>query len=317
MMSRPQLRFAVPDLISNSYFPAIAAVEFGYLRDEGYDATLQLLYPVPATMAALRDGQLDFVAGAAHATLTAFPGWRGARLLAALAQHMYWFLVIRSDLGVRRGDVQAIKGLRIGAAPGVDLGLRQLLLDAGVDPDADGIHIQPVPGTGEPTVSFGVTAARALAAGLIDGFWANGMGTEVAVRQGVGTVVLDVRRGDGPPPARGYTFPALVTTEERINNQPESVQAAIRALVRAQATLRADAGRAREIGVRLFPPQESELISTLIERDSPYYDATITADNVATLNAFARAAGLPVGDPPAGYADVVATRFAALWHSTM
>src|SRR5579859_3066704 len=123
-MSLPQLRFAIPDLISNSYFPVIAAVEFGYLRDEGYDATLQLLYPVPATMAALRNGDLDFVAGAAHATLTAFPEWQGARLLGALAQHMYWFLVVRSDLGVQRGDLQAIKGLRIGAAPGVDLGLR-------------------------------------------------------------------------------------------------------------------------------------------------------------------------------------------------
>ena len=133
-MAGERLRFAIPDLVSNSYFPAIAVVEFGYLQDQGYDASLELLYPVPATMAALRDGNLDFVAGAAHATLTAFPEWQGGKLLAALAQHMYWFLVLRSDLGAGRGDLQAIKGLRIGAAPGVDLGLHQLLLDAGMDP---------------------------------------------------------------------------------------------------------------------------------------------------------------------------------------
>jgi len=30
------------------------------------------------------------------------------------------------------------------------------------------------------------------------------MGTEVAVRRGVGTVVLDVRRGDGPKPCFNY-----------------------------------------------------------------------------------------------------------------
>jgi ABC-type nitrate/sulfonate/bicarbonate transport system substrate-binding protein len=288
-------------------------VEFGYVHDEGYDATLELLYPVPATMAALRDGNLDFVAGAAHATLTAFPEWQGAKLLGALAQHMYWFLVLRSDLRAGRGDLQAIKGLRIGAAPGVDLGLRQLLLDAGMDPARDKVSIMPVPGTGEPTVSFGVTAARALAAGLIDGFWANGMGAQVAVTEGVGTVVLDVRRGDGPASARGYTFPALVATDARIREQPESVAAAVRALVRAQATLRADATRAREIGVRLFPPEEAELISTLVERDAPFYDATITPETVQTVNAFAAAAGLPVGDRPLAYEDVVATQFSALW----
>ena len=43
-----------------------------------------------------------------------------------------------------------------------------------------------------------MTAAKALEDRKIDGFWANGMGAEVAVRRGVGTVVLDVRRGDGP-----------------------------------------------------------------------------------------------------------------------
>jgi len=36
---------------------------------------------------------------------------------------------------------------------------------------------------------------QALEEGKIDGFWANGMGTEIAVRRGVGTIVLDIRRG--------------------------------------------------------------------------------------------------------------------------
>src|ERR687886_1053231 len=116
----PRVRLAVPDLVSNSYFPAIAAVELGLFGEEGVDASVELLFPVTRTMAALRDGELDFVAGAAHATLTAFPAWRGARLLAAVAQHMYWFLVLSSDLGARRGEVGAVKGRRLGAAPGVD-----------------------------------------------------------------------------------------------------------------------------------------------------------------------------------------------------
>src|SRR5262245_46029430 len=89
------LRIAVPDLISPSYFPAIAAVELGLFREQGFDAALELVFPVTRACERLRDGELDFVAGAAHAPLYAFKDWAGARLLCALGQHMYWFLVLR------------------------------------------------------------------------------------------------------------------------------------------------------------------------------------------------------------------------------
>jgi ABC-type nitrate/sulfonate/bicarbonate transport system substrate-binding protein len=306
------LRIAVPDLISNSYFPAIAAVELGFFRDEGIEATVELLFPVTAAMAALRDGHLAFVAGAAHATLVAFPAWRGARLLASVAQHMYWFLVLRKNLNVQRGDVHALKGLRIGAAPGVDLGLRQLLAEVGLDPARDNIRIAPVPGASRATTSFGVTAARALEEGSIDGFWANGMGAELAVRRGIGSVVLDVRRGDGPPRARGYTFPALVATERLIDEKPNVAAAAVRAFTRAQQALRDDPRRAAAIGDRLFPRTEAELIAELIRRDAPFYNPSITPEAVVSLNNFAHAVGLldQAGIP---YDQVVATRFAPLW----
>jgi ABC-type nitrate/sulfonate/bicarbonate transport system substrate-binding protein len=306
------MRIAVPDLVSNSYFPAIAAVECGCFESEGLEAELELLFPVTKTMEALRDGTLDFVAGAAHATLAAFPDWKGARLLVALAQRMYWLLVLRSDLGAGRGDLQAVKGLRIGAAPGPDAGLRRLLVEAGLDPERDRVQIGPIPAANEPGVSFGVTAARALEEGKLDGFWANAMGTEVAVRRGVGTVVLDVRRGDGPPAAGNYTFPALVTTEKKIEQDPESVAAAIRAIVKVQQMLREDPSRATQVGTRLFPPAEAGLIAELIERDLPFYDPAISEQAVTELNRFARAVGLLSGPVP--YDDVVATRFRHLWN---
>src|SRR5262245_55898983 len=237
------LRVAVPDLVSPSYFPAIAAVELGYFKREGLDASIELLFPVTRTYEELRDGRLDFVAGAAHAPLYAFTNWRGCKLLAALAQHMYWFLVLRKDLGARRGDLHAVKGLRIGAAPGPVDGLKRMLDEAGIDPERD-LQIGPVPGTAGAGISFGVAAARALEEGKLDGFWANGMGAEVAVRGGTGTLVLDARRGDGPATARDYTFPALVTTQRRVDEEPETAAAAVRALVRAQRALKEDPGRA-------------------------------------------------------------------------
>src|SRR5690606_36084149 len=173
----------------------------------------------------------------------------------ALSQNMYWFLVLRKDLAAKKGDIAAVKGLRIGAAPWVDMGLRKLLADAGIDEQRDGVEIGPVPGAflGD-NMNFGVAAAKALEAGLIDGFWANGMGAEVAVRSGAGDIVIDARRGDGTPRAKAYTFAALATSDVLIQQYPEAAAAAVRALVKTQQRLKADPSLARRAVQEIFPP---------------------------------------------------------------
>lgn len=303
-------RIAVPDLVSNSYFPAIAAAELGYLDAQGVEPEVELIFPVSRAMNALRAGDVDFVAGAAHATVEVFPAWNGAKLLLALAQGMYWFLVLHLEIGARRGELEAIKGLRIGAAPGPDAGLRRLLRDAGIDVERDDVGIGPLP-VPHDGASFGIAAARALENREIDGFWANGMGAEVAVRRGVGSIILDTRRGDGPARSWHYTFPALVATQALIERDADLVASVVRGVVACQAALRADPARATEVGRRLFPPLETSLIATLIERDAPFYEPAISEDAVAHLNDFCQDIGLL--EVPARYADVVATRFSQLW----
>jgi ABC-type nitrate/sulfonate/bicarbonate transport system substrate-binding protein len=306
------MKIAVPDLISNSYFPAIAAVELGCFAAEGLDMAVELIFPVDRANAAMRDGAVEFVAGSAHSTLAAFPEWRGAKLICAQAQGMYWFLVMHADLGAAHGDVGCVRGRRIGAAPWVEMGLRRLLMAAGIDLARDGVTIGPVPGAGAANTNFGLAAAQALEERKIDGFWANGMGTEVAVRRGVGTMVLDVRRGDGPQAAFDYTMASIATTERLIAERPEVAAGAVRAVVRAQALLKEDPERATAVGRKVFPPQEAELIAELIRRDLPYYDAAISPAFVAGMNAFARDFGILRGE--VGYEDVVATQFAPLWN---
>ena len=232
------MKIAVPDMISNSYFPAEAAVELGFFRAEGLDVTLEMIFPVDKAYMALRDGEVDFVGGSAHSALAAFPQWDGVKLICAQAQGMYWFLVMHKDFAARRGDIGAVKGRRIGAAPWVEMGLRRLLIAAGIDLERDGVTIAPVPGAAGAGVNFGLTAAKALEERKIDGFWANGMGAEVAVRRGVGTVVLDVRRGDGPKGCFDYTMASIATTERLIDKSPEVAAAAVRAIVKTQRALK-------------------------------------------------------------------------------
>jgi ABC-type nitrate/sulfonate/bicarbonate transport system substrate-binding protein len=307
------MKLAVPDLISSSYFPAIAAVELGFFKREGLNAALELVVPVENALSAMRDGDLEFIGCSAHLLVAGFPEWRGVKLLCAQAQGMYWFLVMRSDLGARRGDLDVVKGRSIGAAHWVGMGLRRLLIAAGIDPERDGVKIAPIPGAHGAGVNFGVTAAKALEDGKVDGFWANGMGAELAVRRGVGTVVLDARRGDGPKPSFGYTMAVVAATDALIARSPGAAAAAVRAIVKTQQALQDDVQLAFEVGRKLFPASEAALIIDLVRRDLPYYDASISPDFVAGMTQFSRDVGILKRHPK--YEDVVASELAPLWKS--
>jgi ABC-type nitrate/sulfonate/bicarbonate transport system substrate-binding protein len=300
-------RVAVPDLVSNSYFPAIAAIALGFFEKEGFDARHELIFPNYKAYEALRDGEVDFVAGPAHVVLLAFPEWQGAKLLAALSQGMYWLLVMRADIDAKPGDVGVVKGRAIGAAPLVELTFKHLLSENGIDLERDKVRIVGVKRAHEPGASFGVAAAKALEDGQIDGFWANAMGAQNAIRSGVGKVVLDVRRGIGPKSAFHYTLPVLVTSDRMIARDPEMVAAGVRAVVGVQRALRNDVGLAAVVGRKLFPPLEAERIADVVERDLPYYMPGITDEALTGLLRFSRATGLMKSSPTRE--QVVATQF--------
>ena len=301
------LKIAVPDLISNSYFPAVATVELGLLAEKGLDSKIDLIFPVSKAYAALREGVVDCVAGSAHSALSAFPEWRGMKLLCAQAQGMYWFLVMRSDLDPARGDISVVKGRIIGAAPWVDLGFKRLLVAAGINEERDGVTIAPVPNTGESSTNFGLMAAKALQERLIDGFWANGMGAAVAVESGAGKIVLDVRRGDGPKECFNYTMASVAVTDAFLAKRRDDARKIVEAIDATHLALTKNVTLAEKVGRKVFPPNEARLIVALIERDLPYYSSEISTDFVSGMNAFARDVGILRGTP--SYQDVVAERF--------
>jgi ABC-type nitrate/sulfonate/bicarbonate transport system substrate-binding protein len=104
---------------------------------------------------------------------------------------------------------------------------------------------------------------------------------------------------------------SIATTEALIAKSPETAAAAVRAMVKTHAALKADVSRATAIGKKLFPPSEAELIAELIHRDLPYYDPTISRDFVAGMNQFSRDMGILKGDVP--YEQIVATEVSQFW----
>ena len=309
-VSKAPLRIAAVDLVSNTCFPALAADALGFFGDEGLDAQIELVPMLGATRA-LRTGAADaMIAGSVHDLLTEFPGWAGAKLAVALSQGTPWLLTVRADLPARRGDIEALRGLRLTAAEGPDLAFKQMLRSAGLDPGRD-LEIVELPGARERHVSFGVFAAQALREGKIDGFWANAMGAETALAGAIGKIHIDVRRGDDPGEVRFFTFAGLATTDDFIAREPSAVDAAVRATVRAQAALRANPALARDVGRRKFPPEAAGLIARVVARDAPFYDPVISERSVERLNAFAQSIGHLAAPVP--YEQVVATRCRSLW----
>jgi NitT/TauT family transport system substrate-binding protein len=305
-----QFRIAAVDLVSNTCFPALAADALGYFKAEGLDASIELAAMLGATKA-LRDGSADaMIAGSVHDVLTEFPDWRGVKIVVALSQGTPWLVTVRADLAAKRGDLNALRGLRLSAAEGPDLALKRMLSGAGIDPARD-LQIVELPGAKSRDVSFGVFAARALEAGQVDGFWANAMGAETAVSRGTGKILIDVRRGDDPDEVRYFTFAGMAITDKFIEREPHAVAAAVRAIVKAQKALRADPSLAREVGKRKFPQDAAELISNVVARDVEFYDPAITEDMVAKMNRFAQSVGHLSGS--VAYDQVVAARCRDSW----
>ena len=305
-----ELRIAAVDLVSNTCFPALAADELGFFKAEGLEVRIELVPMLGATKALRAGGADAMIAGSVHDVLTEFPDWKGVKIAVALSQGTPWLLTVRADLPAKRGDIHAVRRLRLTAAEGPDLALKKMLSDAGIDPARD-LQMIDLPGAKSRDVSFGVFAARALEAGQVDGFWANAMGAETAVSRGAGKVLIDVRRGDDPAEVRFFTFAGMAITDNFIDREPETVAAAVRAIVNAQRALRVDPSLAREVGKRKFPPDAAELISNVVARDVEFYNPLVNEEAVAKMNRFAQAVGHL--SRPVPYEQVVAIRYRDLW----
>lgn len=304
------MRLAIPDIMSPSYFPVIAAVDLGYMRQCGAEVELIHLFPVTAAITALRVGEIEAVAGSAHALFHGAVDGGGVVLVAGVSRYMDWYLVVRSDLGPIH-DLSDLWGLTIAAAPGPDGALIQMLIDSGVDPKS--LSIGPVQDLSGGTASFGMTAARALNEGRVDGFWANGLGAEFASRLGTGRIIVDGRRGGGPPGAQRYTFASLMSTRQVLHDQADEMGAVVAGLAMAQRELKADPSLARAVAQQRFPEEEAKLIVPLIARDAPFYDQTIDADDIAHLVSFATNQQLTT--LALGFDDLVADASRDLWSS--
>jgi ABC-type nitrate/sulfonate/bicarbonate transport system substrate-binding protein len=186
-----------------------------------------------------------------------------------------------------------------------------MLAESGIDPDRDNVQIVKSPSTGKHNKFRGRDGVVALQTGIADAFWGNSLRLEIAVRAGLAKLHIDLRRGDGPPGARFYNFPALSASESFVTQYPDVAAGAVRAIVKTQKALMAEPSLATRVGRQVFPEEEAEIISTLVERDAPFYQANVSQDAVDGLSKFCLARALTTR--PVSYDQLVATPLQKYW----
>jgi len=219
--------------------------------------------------------------GSAHSAARRRFRMDGVTLLCAQAQGMYWFLIMRAASQRRARRHRRREGTAQSARRRGEMGLRRLLIEAGIDLVRDEVTIQPVRARSEKGELRSDGRASGKPNGKIDGFWANGMGgrSHSAAAPAHWCSKSARRRPQKPG---GFQLTPWPRSPRRCAHRAHArcCGCAVRAIVANSArSLRRqprDEGRQRAL-----PGSRSGVIADIVRRDLPINDAAIRPDFVA------------------------------------
>lgn len=199
----------------------------GYYRKHGIDPTLIPTASGPLANSNLASGAIDFALQ--PPTNVGIARDRGLdQVFVSGNLIMPWVVIVKSDISTPNAGrypmaMSDFKGMAWGPyARGSDseLFLRVMAADAGLDPDKDITWI----GVGGPS-----TGLPALKSGKIQVYLALDPAPMIAVTQGYGKIVVDLRKGDGPKNFKGIVYQGVVTLRATAEKRPELVQSLVKA----------------------------------------------------------------------------------------
>lgn len=199
----------------------------GYYRKHGIEPTLIPTASGPIANSNLASGAIDFALQ--PPTNVGIARDRGLdQVFVSGNLIMPWVVIAKSDIPTPNAGkypmaMADFKGMAWGPyARGSDseLFLRVMATDAGLDPDKDVTWI----GVGGPS-----TGLPALKAGKIQVYLALDPAPMIAVTQGFGKIVVDLRKGEGPKNFKGIVYQGVVTLRATAEKRPELVQRLVRA----------------------------------------------------------------------------------------
>ena len=212
-----------------TYLPVILAKKLGYFKDEGLDVTIAAFSGGSKALEAMLGGSTDLVAGAYSNTLTMAA--KGQKLVTVAAQEVCpgWIFGISKKSADKIKTVQDLKGKRVGvSAPGssTHMAVSYILHKGGLKPeDVSVIGVGQAAG-----------AVAAVRQGQIDALIVNDPVATMLVTEGSLVPMDEMRTAEGNKKVFGADYPesSILATQAYIAKNPKTVQAVVKAIVRAE-----------------------------------------------------------------------------------
>ncbi len=210
------------------YLPLTVAERRGYFKDEGLDVTITDFPGGSKALQSLMGGSAEFVSGAYEHTIALQAKKQYIRSVVVQGRYAGIALGIRQDKAANFRSMKDLQGMKVGVtAPGssTHIFVKALLAREGLPPDA----------AAAIGVGTGSSAVAAIRSGNVDAVASLDPVTTQLETSGDITVVYDTRKESDQRALYGDDYAAAViyTTESFIEQNPNTVQAVVNAMVRA------------------------------------------------------------------------------------
>jgi NitT/TauT family transport system substrate-binding protein len=274
---KKQLNVKIGVTPSFLFLPVYVAQDAGFFEDEGIKAEFVEFQGGAEVTSAMLGGSIDFGGSLSERPAVLAEKGMAAKNVMALQNKLAFTLVARSDLDIKPGNVQDLKGKKIGVTRlggGLDQALRALLRDAGLDPEKD-VSIVATGG-----VSSGMAALESKA---VDASMGAEPATSMGELKGITKSIIDLRNGEGPESVQTMSFPTLQATDKYLQNNEELTHKVVRAIAKAQKAMRENPQLGVDSIKKLFKDFDDELLLSIMEKEKGMFHAAITEDMSANI----------------------------------
>jgi NitT/TauT family transport system substrate-binding protein len=301
-----KLRIAAINLLTFS--PVFVARELGYYKAEGLDVDILETTSGNATTSALLGGSVAAATtGFSQPLLLAEQGKTVKHLVGMDMASIYVFvgspkLVVPPDNP--QALAAALKGKRFGLA---SLGSTGHVIAEGVLAEY---------GTPSKDVTFvaigtGATALAAFKAGAVDAIISYEPDLTQVLQAGAGKIVLDLRTTKVEKTFSRLPTSTLQATGEWIDKNPDTAARLVRAVARANKTLREDSAKSLEVLAKLYPNVPKASLQGMYEASRANFQSPVPEEQYQhALQVYMKSNQVK---KPVPYDSVVAAQFKNLW----
>lgn len=295
-----------------TFSPAFLAKSLGYYDDEGLDVTIVATDSGDASVSAMLGGSVVAVTTGFDTPIELATKGQAIQSLAGLEMAtIYTFVGGNTFPDIPADDpqafVNAMRGKKFGVAAAGSTGdtiARGVFSEYGLTPDQDVTII---------AVGTGAEASAALRTGAVDALVTYEPDLTQITQAGVGRVVFDLRNTSKETTYSKLPTSTLQATKEWIDANPEVAKKLVRAVTRANNTLRDDPQTALPALQQMFAELDPQLVSKIYEASQSHFNSEISAATYAAAMEIYHKTGLIHEDVP--YEEVVATQFADIWNT--